>query len=83
MSGFKGKKKADPVRLYGRRAKLEQARDAAMLHALFFWQVQAHTTNLRTGQYWEQRALAAMDAAVGLDKELRGDVYPWEKDTKK
>jgi hypothetical protein len=51
------------------RAKIEQARNAAALEAMFFWQL----AEREGSQKWQRKADALARAAVRLDAELNGD----------
>ena len=62
------------------RARMELARDKAMLNALFFWQVGDRMVNLTNRGFWETKAIGAMNAAIRLDQALLGYTLPWEDD---
>jgi hypothetical protein len=68
-------RKADEVKMEwaietGRRSDLERRTDAAMLHALFFWQLSERAANVRVKARWEARGNERMEAALRLMKEL-------------
>jgi hypothetical protein len=70
-------RKADEVKMEwaietGRRSDLERARDAAMLHALFFWQLSERAVHIKVRAAWEKKGDDAMGAALRLEQQLNG-----------
>jgi hypothetical protein len=56
----------------GARSDLERARNAAMLHALFFWQLGERAVSVSVRAAWSGLGDDEMGAALRLDRELNG-----------